>query len=73
MDEVKWLTKAVMNGNIAAMCNLARCYRLGKGLAANRNEADRWEREAELRASGKPFWSTVFVGSESETGKTSSP
>jgi TPR repeat protein len=55
-DGVTWLTKAAMKGNIAAMRDLARCYRFGKGVAANRTEADRWEREAELRASGKPFW-----------------
>jgi hypothetical protein len=56
---IQWLTKAAAKENVAAMRELAACYRAGKAVAKDSKEAERWEREVNMRETGEGVWSTV--------------
>jgi TPR repeat protein len=64
------LIKAAAKDNIAAMRELADCYRTGRGVAMNRNEADRWQHAANIRAMGKIDWATIAIQAENATNDT---
>ena len=49
-EAIKWLTLAAEQGYAPADYYLARCYENGWGVAKSQEEAEKWERKAELDA-----------------------